>query len=425
MTVIALPNAPEGLDLEDFVAALFICAQFYIEKSVEEQNVLELDILATSYSADLPDKRLVEVKGTLPHLKDAFKVLGWMTYLKYDKGMLVVSKQPEEHDLAFLTTKCDEMNIQLIVVPDVEHAADVFEAAGFNRPEELAVEIWRFSFWVERRMIESLRKLASENPDMRAPREALSYYKLINHRVSLTSDPIERVTQLYEAYKEHPRLTAGAALELEGGEFDPVTPGNPKSIGDAIYKGQHPILHACMFLEWKARMSILKAAVDYLCHRAAEPPPEPGKIRVDFGLVDLPTSFLNGLEAIAKLPEMNRYPLFWQIFLGAWGGFILGDHEEKDIENLAAQSGIAVENVPHALSAMDLLFPLEDGWIAGTSTANYRVTKMMPWGLEGIGAFHRRVRYECEEFDELATTGRYTAHDLAKWNNYGVALLKE
>ena len=85
-----LPKTPTGKELEDFVAALFQTSEFFVEKNIQEEKVLELDAVVTVYDGGKPEPFLVEVKSGDWGYRDIFKVLGWMTYLGLPRGVFVV-----------------------------------------------------------------------------------------------------------------------------------------------------------------------------------------------------------------------------------------------------------------------------------------------------------------------------------------------
>ena len=69
MSSITIPDVPaSGADLEDYVAALFQSAGFFVEKNIVERTdpgspVLELDGVATSYAETPAQAVLIEAKG--------------------------------------------------------------------------------------------------------------------------------------------------------------------------------------------------------------------------------------------------------------------------------------------------------------------------------------------------------------------------
>jgi hypothetical protein len=89
-----LSEVPTGRELEDFVAALLQCTGHFVEKNIVEPNVLELDIVATTYDDDVVTRRLFEVKEGAAQFSDIFKVLVWMTYLNLDRGAFVTARAP-------------------------------------------------------------------------------------------------------------------------------------------------------------------------------------------------------------------------------------------------------------------------------------------------------------------------------------------
>jgi len=83
---VKLPDVPKGKELEDFVSAALQASGHYIEKNIEEPQVMELDIVATEYLSGLPKKKLYEVKSGDWGFPDVFKILGQMLYLDIPEG---------------------------------------------------------------------------------------------------------------------------------------------------------------------------------------------------------------------------------------------------------------------------------------------------------------------------------------------------
>ena len=91
---------------------------------------------------------------------------------------------------------------------------------------------------------------------------------------TLDGDVAERLRLLYGAYRDHPKLSLAFAGELAGRPFDARAASFDSAVvREAIFDGKHPTVQACFHVEHRARLSILKAAVDLLCMRA--PPPSP------------------------------------------------------------------------------------------------------------------------------------------------------
>lgn len=421
-----LAEIPRGKELEDFVAAMLQCTGHFLEKNVEEPNVLELDIVATRYADAGPSRRLFEVKEGPAQFSDIFKVLGWMTYLGIDQGAFVTANAPESHSLEFFTSRCEQVGMKFVLIEDHTNAAQVFEAAGFGAADERLHAIWRFSMWVERNLMRGLRLYTARHPQMQAPREALNYYKLINNGIFMTRDAVERVEKLYEAFQEHPRLTAAAAQELGGGAFDPETTQTASAeMREALFQGRHILLQACMYLEHRARLSLLKATIDYLAEGGPVRDNGDGTFTVDFRITDLPNSFAHGLEQIGRQPYYRLYPAFWQTFLWGWGGLLIADRLEDDYSGLSEQTGIPINGIPTALQSFDLLFPTLNGWLRNVTNTTYSLITMVPAPFQGLGAWQRLLRSGHEEYPQLGLSGDYTTQHLVRRHNQLVTLLND
>jgi len=84
-----------------------------------------------------------------------------------------------------------------------------------------------------------------------------------------------------------------------------------------------------------------------------------------------------------------------------------------------------IEEIPRALKAFDILFPLSPtiSWLTEIGPSQCIIVKMMPTALRGLGANQRRWRYGFKEFSEFGYTD-FTHRDLIKWNNSLISLLR-
>jgi hypothetical protein len=423
---VALPKTPTGHELEEYFAALLQATGHYVWKNIEEPNILELDIVATDYREDKPRSRVFEVKGTEPELGEIFKLLGRMHYLGLDEGAFVATSAPRERDAEWFERVCKSIAIKFIVVDDLDKSDAVFDEHGFGRAKRLAHGMWRYSYWIERIYITALRQLRRERPDLEMPKAALRYYRLVNSGVFLTADATEKVGKIYEAYQEHPGLTAELADELSpSGDGRAMTK-------EALNRGAHTVLQATWYLEHRARLSILKAATDYLIAGGPVSVPVRGGVRkegdklvIDFGIVSLPDSFLRGLHWLSKQKQYTLYPLFWQNLLWGWGGVLPDQHRKWVLSEIARASGLDPSNAEIAITAMDQLFPVDNGWWRHFDNADYAFVMLTPFHFQGLGVFHQMVRFRAKTYPEYVTTGEYTARDFARRNNALVRLVTE
>ncbi|MCC5481200.1 hypothetical protein [Streptomyces barringtoniae] len=166
--------------------------------------------------------------------------------------------------------------------------------------------------------------------------------------------------------------------------------------------------------EHRARLAILKAAVDYaLAHRDGPPEfmSEDGQSFFFQGLTyhALPMTFHEGMEWLREQPNFRRYATFWQQFLWGWGGFYLEDRESEEFEWMAAYSGIPADEIPTALEAFDRFFPIPNGWFTTPGWTDIHLLKMVPMTFQGIGAHQRRIQYTlADNVSALKPSAPYT-----------------
>jgi hypothetical protein len=416
-----LSDVPKsGHELEDYVSALFRASRYFVETNITERDfteILELDAVATSYELDPPVSTLAEAKGGDWGFSDIFKVVGWMRYLDLPQGGFFVTAGPRAETIPACQQKVAPLGVALVDLGTFVDAAARFEARGFQKvAEPLLVELWRYSAWVERRLVANLRAAAKATPPQEGPRAAMEYYRLINDGIFFVKEVPGRLLRLYEAYQQHPKLSLGVALEIGGGKYEPDSPTtNSPVMRNAIFYGKCAAVQASFYLEHRARLSILKAAIDLVCR--AEAAGAPLKVPLT-----LPGTFRDGLEVLRKEPSFRRYALFWQVFLWGFGGFLLADRQAEEYEALSVQTGVRIGDIPQALKAFDVLFPPGGSWLTRLGQSECIVVKMVPAAFRGIGAYQRLLRHGMKEYSALGYGG-VTLKDLTSWNNCGVALL--
>ncbi|MEV6105166.1 hypothetical protein AB0M28_10695 [Streptomyces sp. NPDC051940] len=425
-----LPDIPgAGEELEDYVAALFQASGHFVEKQLVESDpadLLELDIVSTDYTHEEAVRQLIEVKGGGWGYTDLFKVVGLMQYLKIDRGAFFITKW-EKRETA--PSRMEPLGLSVVCFKDFKVAPEHFTQTGFGSfVEPELIELWQHSYGVERRFIKLLNQRARKKGEEGA-RAAKVYHRQINNGTFFARAPEESLAMLYEAYSEHPKLTRGYAHELDGGAFDPqsVNPNSASYTG--MLEGKFPELQACCYLEHRARLSILKSAVDYaLAHPDGAPElgmSEDGKTWFFEGLTyhALPTTFHSGMAWLREQPNFRRYATFWQQLLWGWGGFYLEDREQQEFEWMSTYSGIPDDEIPVALEAFDRFFPIPGGWFVTAGRTDVRMVKMVPWIFQGIGAHHRRVQYGLSDLSGLNPSAPYTLSDLGKRINCAVDFL--
>jgi len=413
---VELPAVPAaGRELEDYVAGLFQAAGYFVERGIHERSftdILELDAVATSYETPTPTAILVEAKGGRWGFPDVFKIVGWMHYLGISKGGFFVRETAHRDLPSKVHEKVAPLGVSLVDLADFRDPVERFQAAGFGTIREPRMTgLWRYSFWVERNLLERLRARRREAPDARAPAAVLAYHDLIHDHLFFIKEEDERLRLLYEAYRSHPKLSLALAHEIGGGTVS----ARNEALRQALHEGQHLPLQASLYIEHRARISILKAAIDLLCRAPDSAPRRPG----------LPASFREGLRVLRGRPSFRRYALFWQVFLWGLGGFYLADRADEELGWLSDQSGIPRAEIPRALAAFDDLFPLGEGsWMVPLKGTNIMLAKMVPVPFRGIGALQRLRRYEARAYGDLGYAD-LTGKTLRLWHDKTAALLAQ
>jgi hypothetical protein len=430
MAKIALPRVPgSGPELEDYVAGMFQAAGYFVEKNIRQRavtDVLELDAVATSYDGPLPESVLAEAKGGRWGFPDIFKVAGWMAYLGIERGGFFVKEPPGAgaHDVAWMARQVARLGVGLVDLGDFRDPAERLGAQGFRRfREPLLLDVWRLAFAVERALLDGVRAHRRAQPSHQGPHEVLLYHDIVNDHVFFLKDVDERLRRLYAAYRTHPKLSAGVARELAGGAYAQSAPGPlPRAasrlLAEAMYEGQHPLLQGSFYVEHRARLAILKAAIDLACLDEA------GRLPAA-AWATLPATFRAGLSRLRARPSFRRYALLWQVFLWGFGGFYRADREAEEFGWLADQTGVPPGEVGLGLSAFDDLFPLAGAsWIVAVRGSPLRVAKMVPAALRGVGAVQRLRRRGAADYDGFGVGG-VGRRSLITWHNALVRLLAE
>lgn len=91
---VSLPEIPTGIEFEEFISAYFQAMGMYLDRNIvykeDSEELLELDIIVSSYVEEIPKKIIIEVKSGNLHLSDVFKLKGWMDFLsEFEEGLFI------------------------------------------------------------------------------------------------------------------------------------------------------------------------------------------------------------------------------------------------------------------------------------------------------------------------------------------------
>jgi hypothetical protein len=421
-----LPKDPVGADLEDWVSAHFASRGCYVETSIKERSpdeILELDVFWTDYRKDPEQRHPVEVKSGAWGLGDVFKFYGWTRYLDLEPGEFV-HKQPCEHDPASLKRVESKTRIAFMHVAELQNAEEQFKAFGLPEPAiGWLPGLWRFSFWARRRLVKSLSRAIGSGVCPESAKAAKKYLTLVNDAVFFIPDVRDRIERLLATHFGHQQLGKSAGHEIETQKVEFENPPNTRTFARAWFDGQHFPVQACLYVEHRARLYIMKALVDYWLAKGRGGVPDRKKNVVLMGdkvLASQPIGITNAMEkGLAKLSASKNFrlfPVFWQTLLWSWGGFLLNDHIDEEFAQLERETGVPKDEIPLALEAFDEIFPIQGGWFRNVDGGRCRVLILMPAVLRGLGAHRRRISKGVKEFKELGYA-ETTKGAMAKDNN--------
>lgn len=437
MSEINLPEIPKGIEYEEYISSYLQSTGYYIERNIihrEVEEILELDIIATDYknNTDYAFPKLIEIKSGDWGFSDVFKIRGWLDYTNIDNGFLITQKTRNHFD--YYKGKADELNIELLLNNDLKNThKNLASILKSKKPNEIDLEIWRFSYWTERNLLKILNSKKKSIKDKKLYKVIEDYHFTVNSSIFFTNNLLDRIEKLYDIFKKHPRLTLKCAHELNGEDFNK---DYEDKIPQEIFKKTY---FACEFtdlifstyVEHLSRLVILKKCVDYILGIKSGIITENDRYITIFKFKILKETFLpqstrEALEQIENDKYFHKYPVFWQWFLFAFGGFIVDEFKDKDFKLLAEKTGIPVEEIPNAFKAYDILFPVQNGWLRKNSYSKITQIHMFPLLFSGIGANLRRLYYtKTEKFEDLNMKNNYAYNDLIKWNNLTYNLLKK
>lgn len=420
----SLPSLPKGKEFEEYISAFFQASGMYLERNITEraiEEVLELDIITTDYNKECPHISLVELKSGDWGFPDIFKIAGWLHYLNLPNAIFIAHKNKERLD--FLKAKAKQMNVSLVVISDlIKTKESLREVIGEDSIKEKDIIIWRWAYCLERKLLELLTQKKKKNMDLMRYKALAQYYHDVTSRAFFIDNLVEKLQQLYDSFKNSPKISSMCANEIAGNGFQEA----PERIPDSLFQETYfqcklNDIQVSSFIEHKARLSILKTAVDLkLFQRLGNTQKTTSIIKLLGHEFDqfhgLPENFRSGLEEISTHKYFHRYPIFWQWFLWVFGGFILLDYADKEYEILSEKTGIPKEDIPNAFKAYELLFKKEGGWFT-TLTSNIKTIHMPSVPFAGLGAHYRKMLYcNSNKYEDLKLNA-YGYKDIYKWNN--------
>ena len=351
-----LSNDPKGWELEDFVSAHFASRSCYVETCIKERKpdeILELDVVWTDYRKDPEERHPVEIKSGDWGLGDVFKFYGWTRYLEMGPGQFIHKEPCGRLDPASLAHIHKRTGINFLHLPKPEDAEAHFKGFGLPEPAWEALQhIWRYSFWARRRLGKSLSVAIDLNVCRESAKAAKEYLHLVNDAVFFIPDMRDRIEKLLSAHLGHQQLGRSAAYERETGNVEFGKPPESRTFKRAYFWGEFFPIQACLYVEHRARLYIMKALVEYWLarERGAIEERRRGVVKIGDKLfisapAQLTKAMESGIQKLSGSKSFRLFPVLYGKFSYEWGGFLLKDRLDEEYAQLEQETGVPVERI--------------------------------------------------------------------------------
>lgn len=438
MPIISLPKIPKDEFYEDWVAATLCVGGYYVDRRInltKPTNILELDVVTSRFAHNTIAKTIVEIKsGSSWGFPDIFKVRGWMDYLNVEKGAFI-ALNTDKQDFNCIQSEVSKLNMLLSNIDINETSVDADDfIAKWELPDiatkqnQCAINTLRYAFWLERQLFDkyTLPMARGKNPQKDASLIKDSIMDVNVHSFFI-ADPYARLHHIFKSFINYRNLTSRVDSHRNGGDIDNVDNNISRLSFERLYysiEAKKDLLHVSLYSELICRLTVLKLCIEEIikCDSLAD-------FLQWIEKESLPSKNIReGIEQLQKHEYYYLYPHFWQIFIFVFGGFILMSKKDEEYTLLSELTSIPIDEIDNALSAFDILFPIQDkSWLFDRPHTCIRILRFMPLPISGLGANYRRNIYSCgddkRDYNYLETLlpKDYTCADLIKFNNLAVA----
>ena len=394
------------------MAASLMADGYFIEPRLKLRDggieVLELDIVATPSNEQFLQKTLVEAKSGNWGFPDVFKVSGWARCLRIDRG-LVVHKQPLDKKKAEVIERLRlDTCVGACHLPAASPLSPLIPCNGLSGAERMALlSIAWFALNGQRLALGKFTARYKGANDKSTLEGALAYQKACEQTL-FERGALERVHGLCEAHRHTPNVT-GAFMEQLATSTAQTRLKVLYRLSDELYE---PWLQHVMLVEHKARIGIIKNALDHLLNpQATEESFEFAGTTLRWSDMHLPPGCRMGLTALKTHPHAVRIPYLFQMFIEVFGGFY-APRLPDELDVLSRATGIPVPDIPDCLSLYDKFFPFDKGWFYERKDG-LRCMKMIPAFVRGAGCFLRHELFGLKSYSTRYQAGR----SLSEWHN--------
>lgn len=447
---ISLPQIPRDAYYEDYVAAILNAGGYFLQRSIHDyvsgHEMLELDILACKITSDAVKNTVLEIKSGDWGIKDVFKVYGWLNYLNIHnvKGAFVFQNDIEKNDLDVMQQAAGKMGITLILNQrDGEGKLDNklllehfnIKLAAIPSP---VIYAFRYSYSLERLMLEYIRNYSIQHPEYESAAKTYQYLRKLSSTNYNQQDPVDRLRFLTSLSEEHAYISAILDNEIHGNGLMKAS-DRPSFVNyydlcfpkDNKKSPVHVTMHAALL----NKIYVLESIVEYISLPDNQEGSKWEQLIKSLNFNSLNSNIIRAIRILKERPFYYLYPYFWQVFIYAFGGYILLDKKDEEYELLSRITGIPKDEVENAIFFWNELYPTQNGWFSNPVNEHSHIMclKLMTPPIAGIGTNMRIYLYADEglkDADELFNclksklSGAYTYRDMIGWNNIGYEFLK-
>jgi len=396
---IQLPKDPKDHDYEDQIAAMLLASGYYLETRLilkkGSEEVLEFDAIVTPTN-DYTNRRIVEVKSGAWGMSDLFKLYGQTMYTKHSAAWLIHKKMLSTTKKAAILELSEKIPVSTIYInlanqPAKTKCGEIPEAIEMD--EKLQNLVFVVAWWSRSgdRVAQGRFKtwIKSDTTEAEAIKKARVYCGQLEESL-FKSSPLARADAIYDAYKKAPQLTSSLINHVVS-----TSGQNLKQVRCSVTDTSgRPHLQYIMALEHKARIAIIKNAYDAILvekTKTHDPSPWSGKTWDSLYKMLLPPSFRDGIKCLDAHPKAQHVAFFLQVFIEVFGGFYF-PHDNDELQNIAAATGVEPASVPDMIGMLDSFFPIPKGWVCKVD-GDIHFVKGVPAYIRGAGCFAREYLY--------------------------------
>ena len=277
---ISLPDPPTEDDYEDLVVACLLASGHYVDTRVryrdETQELLELDAVATPTGTNFENPVLVDAKSGKWGISDTFKFFGWRTFLGIGKALVVHPAPIAPEKSKAIANLSQTTGVEAIQLDHKDPPNKILPSCNSLSTEQQykassAIRYERIAERLALRDFESRCKSDKENTLLGDARE----YEFAIESAFFEKLAMKRIKSLYDAFQASPLIT-GQLLKHHFAQDLTDTWNAIKNRDDHLW------LQYVMLLENRARIAIIKNAVDHVLRSdAAHREVQIGKLKLE------------------------------------------------------------------------------------------------------------------------------------------------